>query len=164
MEPQWAGIGPMWLTSSSLNFITICPRETWGIFVHVILLFRFTFFVERFYEVSEQDAEGRYLEKSINDLRDVVTDGFKEINRKLENVVTRDLLTATVERIDADIESAKNSIDFVERNVEDKLDGLDEKIESSGARTRWVVGLAIVGAGVVSGIIFAIVELTMATP
>lgn len=114
--------------------------------------------------MSEQDAEGRYLEKSINDLRDVVTDGFKEINRKLENVVTRDLLTATVERIDADIESAKNSIDFVERNVEDKLDGLDEKIESSGARTRWVVGLAIVGAGVVSGIIFAIVELTMATP
>lgn len=114
--------------------------------------------------MSEQDAEGRYLEKSINDLRDVVTDGFKEINRKLENVVTRDLFSATVERIDADIDSTKNSIDFVERSMEDKLDTIDEKVESSGARTRWVVGLAIVGAGVVSGIIFAIVELTMATP
>ena len=114
--------------------------------------------------MSEQDAEGRYLEKSINDLRNVVTEGFKNIDKKFDNMVTRDLFSATVERIDADIDSTKNSIDFVERAVEDKLDAIDEKVESSGARTRWVVGLAIVGAGVISGIIFAIVELTMATP
>lgn len=115
---------------------------------------------ERVYAVSENDAGERYLEKSISDLRDSVNEGFKEVNRKIENVVTRDLLSATVARIDSEISATNSSLESVEKNVEEKIDQLDEKIESSGQRTRWVVGLAIVGAGVVSGIVFAVIDLT----
>lgn len=129
-----------------------------------ILLIGFNFLSKGFCDVSGQDAEGRYLERSISDLRDVVTEGFKSIDKKFDNMVTRDLLSATVERIDSDIQAAQNTIGAVEKAVEDKLDAIDEKVESSGARTRWVVGLAIVGAGVISGIIFAVVELTTVAP
>lgn len=114
--------------------------------------------------MSDFEQTERHLERSIDGLRDIVNDGFREINRKLENVVTRDLLDATVARIDSEISSTNSSLESVEKSVEDKLDALDEKVESSGARTRWVVGLAIVGAGVVSGIVFAIVELTATLP
>ena len=110
--------------------------------------------------MSDFEQTERHLERSIDGLRDIVNDGFREINRKLENVVTRDLLSATVERIDSDIHATKSSLSTVEKNVEDKLEQIDEKVESSHARTRWVVGLAIVAAGVVSGIVFALIDLT----
>lgn len=106
----------------------------------------------------------RYLEKSLDQLREAVTEGFKSIDKKFENMVTRDLFSATVERIDSDIHSTNNTVSFVEKAVEDRLDQIDEKIDSSGTRTRWVVGIAIVGAGVISGIVFSIIELTSTLP
>lgn len=114
--------------------------------------------------MSDFEQGDRYLEKSINDLRSLVTEGFKNIDKKFDNMVTRDLFSATIERIDSDIHSTQNNIDFVEKGVEDRLDQLNDKVESSGARTRWVVGLAIVGAGVISGIVFSLIELTAAIP
>ena len=109
--------------------------------------------------MSDFEQTERHLERSIDGLRDIVNDGFKEINRKLENVVTRDLLSATVDRIDSDIHATKSSLSTVEKNVEDKLEQIDQKVESSGNRTRWVIGLAIVVAGIVSGIIFSVINL-----
>lgn len=108
---------------------------------------------------KDYEKGDRYLEKSLDNLRDAVTEGFKNIDKKFENMVTRDLFSATVERIDSDIHSTNNTVQFVEKAVEDRLDQIDEKIEQSGARTRWVVGVSIVGAGVISGIVFSILQL-----
>lgn len=120
--------------------------------------------MEKEHGMSDFEQGDRYLEKSIDDLRATVTEGFKNIDKKFESMVTRDLFAATVQRIDSDIHSTNNNIEFVERTVEDKLDRIDEKVEASGARTRWVVGLAIVAAGVISGIVFSIVELITTLP
>ena len=110
--------------------------------------------------MSDFEQGDRYLEKSINDLRFLVTEGFKNIDKKFDNMVTRDLFSATIERIDSDIHSAQNTIEFVEKGVDERLDQLNDKVESSGARTRWAIGLWIVGAGMVAGVIFSIIELT----
>lgn len=120
--------------------------------------------MERFEGMSDFEQGDRYLEKSLDNLREVVTEGFKNIDKKFDNMVTRDLFHATVERIDSDIHSTQNSVEFVERAVEEKLDAIDEKVESSGNRTRWVVGMAVVGVGVLSGVIFSIIELTTKLP
>jgi flagellar basal body rod protein FlgG len=115
--------------------------------------------MERSFGMSDFEQGDRYLEKSLDNLRDVVTEGFKNIDKKFDNMVTRDLFSATVQRIDSDIHSTNNSIEFVEKTVEDRIDALDRKLESSGNRTRWVIGLAIVVAGIISGIVFSVINL-----
>lgn len=79
---------------------------------------------------AESDVDRRFIE-----LRGDVKDGFREVNGKLDNLVTRGEHQAEVRRLDG------------------RIDGHDAQFRSLSSLAKWAIGLGVsVGALVIAGI------------
>ena len=79
---------------------------------------------------AETDVDRRFIE-----LRTDVKDGFREVNGKLDNLVTRGEHNAEVRRLDG------------------RIDGHDTQFKAHSLHAKWAIGLGVsVGALVIAGV------------
>lgn len=110
------------------------------------------------------------IREALSDIKSSVRDGFKDVNSRIDQLVTKGEFDATVKRLDAQHATLRRDFDHHEaetrahhKAVQDadaavraELLGELEKIRSS---TRWAIGLLIPAAAVIAAIVFGILNL-----
>ena len=101
---------------------------------------------------------------ALADIRQQVRDGFSDVSKRIDQMVTRGEHTATVERLDAQHATLRRDFDAHERRTEQIIKdnrAADEAIRAEVKRelnefstqARWSVGIAVTLAGFVFGLI-----------
>lgn len=113
------------------------------------------------------------IRTALSELKLDLKDGFKEVNKRFDEMVTRREFEAEVRRVDQAHKTLRAEFDQhitssegiisgvrkdVEKATEDNRKEFDTEFERFKAATRWFIGLAISISSVLSGVIFAILQ------
>lgn len=104
------------------------------------------------------------IRASLADLKTDLRDGFSSVNARIDTLVTKDAFDATIQRIDSEHASLRRDFDLHEAGAPahrqaaaDKAEAVRKEVRSEleGFRTttRWAIGLAAGGAGVVFSVV-----------
>lgn len=110
------------------------------------------------------------IREALADIKSSVRDGFAEVNKRIDKLVTQGEFEATVHRLDAQHGTLRRDFDKHEQQTQQhyktvqeadsairaELLGELEKIRSS---TRWAIGLVIPGAALIAAVVFGILSL-----
>lgn len=80
------------------------------------------------------------------ELREDIRQGFKDINNRIDNLVTRNEFSAELRRID---EKHQSHVDATNAT----FDSQNKELEKIVLGNRWGIGIAVAGAGVVVAIV-----------
>lgn len=89
-------------------------------------------------------------ENQFKELREDIREGFKTINARIDNLVTRNEFSAELRRIDEKHEAHVNS-------TASQLSSHEAEMEKIVIGNRWGIGIAVAGAGIIVAIINAFV-------
>lgn len=93
----------------------------------------------------------QHLEKAIGELKDSVNRGFDEVNARLDRVVLRDTFDAELRRIDLKVEAT-------DERLKGEVAKVGERVDRVGVTTKWAIASGLTGAGLLSGVVFGIVN------
>ncbi|MEJ1087064.1 hypothetical protein WDU99_01890 [Microbacterium sp. Mu-80] len=110
------------------------------------------------------------IREALSDIKTDVRDGFKGVNERIDNMVTKGEFTATVARLDAQHETLRRDFSAhdteaatraTQARADDQAVRAELRTELDGFRvtTRWAIGLSVAGAGV----LYTIVSLVVTT-
>lgn len=123
-------------------------------------------------------AVDQNLFSSVEGLRNTVETGFDRIDRRMDSMVTKDAHLADVARLDQRIDHTDEKIEqglkevkhdmaqgFAELRARDAARDADfEKRENNRfSKQRWVLGWGLTAAGILSGIVFGVINLISGT-
>ena len=77
--------------------------------------------------------------------------GFESVNKRLDDVVVRQTFDAVVQRLDA-------KIDSTDTRLKNDVEKVGLRVDQVGITTKWAIGIGFTGAGVISGVVFGIVN------
>lgn len=125
------------------------------------------------------------IRDALTDLRADVRTGFSDINKRIDALVSRTEFAATVERLDAQHAALRKDFDTHEaasaahvnevRAADDLIlskaqaasaairEELHKELEGFRNTTRWAIGIAATSAGVLTAVVWAIVQYIQST-
>ena len=125
------------------------------------------------------------IREALADIKVSVRDGFKDVNARIDRLVTKGEFEATVQRLDAQHATLRRDFDAHEAAsaahvqevreadaaVEAKATAatelvrteLHKELEGFRSTTRWAIGIAATGAGVLTSAVWAIVQYVQST-
>lgn len=96
-------------------------------------------------------------EDQFKELRTDIREGFKSVNERIDNLVTRNELNAELRRIDEKHEqhAADTRREFETRDkvLADRDAQLDSRMDQFTVATRWAIGIAVTAAAIIVSVI-----------
>lgn len=122
------------------------------------------------------EAVDTQLSKAIDSLEATTRDGFNRVELQMRDMATKDAVEAHVSRLDLRVdhtvermesgfakfekEMAKGFLELRERDNERDKE-FEKREENRSSKQRWVLGWGLTAAGVLSGIVFGILNMTL---
>lgn len=120
------------------------------------------------------EAVDQQLSKAIGSLETTTKDGFRRVEGQMRDMATKDAVNAQVARLDLRVDHVSERVDigiaalekemavgFSELRARDaeRDKDFDKREERRSSKQRWVLGVGLTAAGVLSGIVFGIISL-----
>jgi len=105
------------------------------------------------------------IRDALTDLKESVRDGFRVVNERIDNLVTKGEFNATVQRLDAQHGTLRRDVETNEVQARTTADAvraeLRGELEKMRATYRWAVALLVPAAGVVAAVVFGVLNLVI---
>lgn len=100
---------------------------------------------------------------SISALQATLTEGLSRVERRMDDLVTKGEFAATVSRLDAKDDQLDTKIETgfqsIRREVSEGFQDVKDDDRERNTKNRWFWGVMVAFAGVVSGVVFGVINL-----